>query len=106
MICLEIRRFPSKTGLKQLRKDGSAQECDTWARSGECDRNPEFMLRTCALSCGKLKRVKEPKSDREALKKKAEEELQNMEKFFEEKNRAALREVERQPLPQRVWSVC
>ena len=74
------------------------QECDTWAKSGECDRNPEFMLRTCAFSCGTLKRPpKGPSETSSDMKRKAQQELQKMEKLLEEKNRAALRELERQP---------
>lgn len=30
-------------------------ECKQWAMSGECDRNPEFMLQKCASICGHLK---------------------------------------------------
>ena len=32
-------------------------ECKQWARSGECDRNPEFMLQKCASICGHLKQA-------------------------------------------------
>ena len=34
---------------------GEMEECEQWARAGECDRNPEFMLKKCASSCGSLK---------------------------------------------------
>lgn len=29
-----------------------AESCPLWARAGECDANPVFMLATCQLSCG------------------------------------------------------
>ena len=30
----------------------SALECKGWAASGECEKNTQFMLQQCALSCG------------------------------------------------------
>ncbi|XP_078598036.1 uncharacterized protein LOC144874087 [Branchiostoma floridae x Branchiostoma japonicum] len=30
----------------------SDSNCPSWARSGECDNNPRFMLNSCRLSCG------------------------------------------------------
>lgn len=27
--------------------------CNSWARAGECERNPEYMARSCPLSCSK-----------------------------------------------------
>ena len=29
-------------------------ECDGWARSGECNNNPQFMTRECAKSCSEI----------------------------------------------------
>ena len=29
----------------------SNEECDTWSSQGECDANPEFMLKQCRKSC-------------------------------------------------------
>ena len=31
----------------------SNPKCAEWKGSGECDRNPKFMLETCRKSCGK-----------------------------------------------------
>ena len=30
-----------------------SQQCPGWVASGECQRNPDFMLAACAKSCGK-----------------------------------------------------
>ena len=27
--------------------------CEDWAESGECEKNPKYMLRYCKMSCGK-----------------------------------------------------
>jgi len=29
-------------------------ECDFWAQSGECEKNPGFMLESCAAACAKI----------------------------------------------------
>ena len=28
------------------------QQCSSWAESGECSKNPAYMLPNCAKSCG------------------------------------------------------
>ena len=33
----------------QLRED---QQCATWAKAGECERNPLYMRNTCRRACG------------------------------------------------------
>ena len=30
----------------------SDDNCEAWAASGECDKNPAYMRKSCALSCG------------------------------------------------------
>jgi len=37
--------------------------CSSWANSGECDRNPDWMLPNCAKSCNKINNDTAPKQD-------------------------------------------
>ena len=32
--------------------DGGGANCAAWASAGECEKNPEYMLRECAAACG------------------------------------------------------
>ncbi|XP_014674979.1 PREDICTED: LOW QUALITY PROTEIN: lipase maturation factor 2-like [Priapulus caudatus] len=42
--------LPIKPELKYECKDGS-EHCSSWAGRGECDRNPDYMLKQCQKSC-------------------------------------------------------
>jgi glutathione peroxidase-family protein len=35
-------------------KTDQNDSCELWASSGECDKNPRYMLKHCALSCSKV----------------------------------------------------
>ena len=35
-------------------RDHDDSRCPTWAASGECERNPSYMLESCSLSCSQL----------------------------------------------------
>lgn len=62
-------------------------ECKQWAMSGECDRNPEFMLQKCASICGYLKQEPSKKAAEaakaEARAVKAEAQLEAIRKELE-----------------------
>lgn len=44
-------------GVRDICHDDRARMCKTWVANGECDSNPEFMLRQCAKSCNLCKHV-------------------------------------------------
>lgn len=35
--------------------DKHPEDCPNWAQSGQCNDNPEFMLKECPTSCGLCK---------------------------------------------------
>ena len=40
-------------GCAPARAARPADMCAEWARTGECTRNPDFMVNTCRKSCNK-----------------------------------------------------
>ena len=34
-------------------KDNEETQCPAWAKLGYCSKNPSYMAKNCALSCGK-----------------------------------------------------
>lgn len=54
---------PGLVSSKKLVPDTN-DKCELWASKGECDKNPGYMLKNCATSCGLLaKQVLKEKAD-------------------------------------------
>jgi hypothetical protein len=39
-------------GSAGCKLDDSHENCESWSRNGECEKNPGYMREQCALSCG------------------------------------------------------
>jgi len=52
-------------GLSALEhfKTDQNDSCEQWASIGECDKNPKYMLKNCALSCSKVGKPSPPPRD-------------------------------------------
>ena len=46
-----IHKLLSMLGMRETCHDLN-NECDAWAKSGQCQANPDFMLQSCRKSCG------------------------------------------------------
>ena len=46
-----IHKLLRMLGMRELCRDLNG-ECPNWAKSGQCDANPDFMLQSCRKSCG------------------------------------------------------
>ena len=74
--------------------DNSNPECASWAMIGECQKNPRFMLSSCALAC---KACKQTKAEKEASKaeKEAEKAAVHAERAIEKLEVAATPKAEK-----------
>jgi hypothetical protein len=44
-------------------KRDEVPQCTQWASSGECDENPDYMLKSCVDACSTVKRQDPPYND-------------------------------------------
>ena len=44
-------RSLNTTGARALCEDAQPEACAAWAKNGQCESNPDFMLRRCGKSC-------------------------------------------------------
>lgn len=59
---LQILGFILFTSVKSSSRVDKASACPTWARNGECTKNPAYMIKNCAKSCGRLNQIACPTS--------------------------------------------
>lgn len=53
LLALALALLPIAAGLcEDAHTDTDRASCASWAKGGECDRNPDYMRLNCAASCG------------------------------------------------------